>query len=232
MMSTSGPLFSRSAFSLVEIACVGLRIEDAEGMVLQLVAHALHAHAPGERRIDLHRLLGDARALLLRHELDGAHVVQAVGELDEEDADILGDGEQQLSEVLRLLRLARDDLQPLQLGDALDQLADRGAEELVDLGAGGAGVLDRVVEQRDGDRGIVELQVGQDRRDFERMREIGVAGGALLRAMLLHGVDIGAVQELLVDLGVVRRHPFDELVLAHHRRPSRSERKELRRSTI
>ena len=75
-------------------------MSDAEGKILELVAHALHAHAPGERRIDLHRLLGDARALLLRHELDGAHVVQAVGELDEEHADVLGDGEQQLSQVL------------------------------------------------------------------------------------------------------------------------------------
>ncbi len=210
---------------MVLIASIGLRIEHPEGKVLKLVAHALHAHAPGERRVDLHRLLGDPRALLLRHVLDGAHVVQPVGELHQQDADVLGDGEQQLAQVLRLLRLARDELQPLQLGHPLDQLADLGAEQLVDLGAGGVGVLDRVVQERRGDRGIVELQVGQDRGDFERMGEIGVAGGALLRAMLLHGVDVGPVEKLLVGLGVVRRHPFDELVLAHHRRPSRSERK-------
>ena len=218
MMSTSGPLFFRELVQLGGDRLVGLRVEHAEGEVLQLLAHALHAHAPGERRIDLHRLLGDARPLLLvLHVLDRAHVVQPVGELDEEDADVLRDGEQQFAEVLRLLRLARDELQPLQLGDAFHELADRRAEELVDLVAGGAGVLDRVVQQRDRDGGIVEPQVGQDGGDFERMGEIGVAGGALLRAMLLHGVDIGAVQKLLVDLRVVGRHPFDELVLTHHR---------------
>ena len=112
--------------------------------------------------------------------------------------------------------LPRRDLQPLQLGDALDEFADRRTEELVDLGARRAGVFDRVVKESGGDRGIVKLQIGQDRRDFERMREIRVAGRALLRAVLLHGVDVGAVQELFVDLGVIRRHPFDELVLAHH----------------
>ena len=125
------------------------------------------------------------------------------------------------SKVLRLVRLARHHLQPLKLGHAFHQLADRRAEKQVDLGAGRAGVFDRVVEKRRRDGGIVEPEVGQDRGDFERMGKIGIAGGALLRAMLLHGVDVGAVKQILVDLGVVRRHPFDELVLAHHRRPSR-----------
>jgi hypothetical protein len=38
-----------------------------------------------------------------------------------------------------------------------------------------ARILDRVVQQRRHDRGIVELQVRQDACDLERMREIGVA---------------------------------------------------------
>ena len=62
------------------------------------------------------------------------------------------------------------------------------------------GILDGVVQQRRRDGGVVELEVGQDRRDFERMGEIGVAGGALLLAMRLHGVDIGAVEQGLVGV--------------------------------
>ena len=80
------------------------------------------------------------------------------------------------------------------------------------------GVLDRVVQQRGRDGGVVELEVGQDRGDFERMREIGIARGALLLAMRLHGVDIGAVEQRLVGVGVVAAHPLDQLVLPHHRR--------------
>ena len=128
----------------------------------------LHAHAAGERRIDLERLLGDALAALGLHVLERAHVVQAVGELDEQHADVARDGDQQLAEVLRLLGLLGDEVEPLDLGQAVDEGADLRAEHLVDLGARDVGVLDDVVQQRRRDGGVVELQLGEDRRDFER----------------------------------------------------------------
>ena len=102
----------------------------------------LHAHAAGERRIDVQRLLGDARALFRRHEMQRAHVVQAVGELDEQHAHVFGDGEQQFAEVLGLLGLLGDEVELLDLGQALDQLADLLAEHPVDLFARRFGVLD------------------------------------------------------------------------------------------
>ena len=128
--------------------------------------------------------------------------MQAVGELDQQHAHVVGDRQQQLAQVLGLLGLLGDEIEPLELGQPLDQRADVWPEHLVDLGAGGGGVLDGVVQQRGRDGGIVELEVGQDRGDFERMGEIGIAGGALLLAMRLHGVDIGAVEQRLVALGL------------------------------
>ena len=83
------------------------------------------------------------------------------------------------------------------------------------------GVLDGVMQQGGHDRGVVELELGQDGGDFERMGEIGIAGGALLRAVRLHGVDIGAVQQVFVGIGIVRAHPLDEFVLPHHARARR-----------
>ena len=154
----------------------------------------------------------------VRHEFQRAHVVQAVGELDQEHADVVGDREQQLAQVLGLLGLARDQLQPLQLGEPLDQRADLVAEDVVDLGARRLGILDGVVQQRRDDGGVVELEVGEDRRDFERMREIGIAGGARLRAVRLHGVDIGAVEQVFVGIGIIRADAFDQIVLPHHAR--------------
>ena len=156
-----------------------------------------------------------------RHELQRAHVVQAVGELDQENADVVGDRQQQLAQVLGLLGLARHQLQPLQLGEALDQRADLVAEHLVDFGAGGLGILDGVVQQRRDDGGVVELEVGEDRRDFERMRKIGIAGGAGLRAVRLHGVDIGAVQQVFVGVRIIGSDAFDQIVLPHHARARR-----------
>ena len=154
---------------------------------------------------------------LRRHVLERAHVVQPVGELDQQHAHVVGDGEQELAQVLGLLGLARDEIELLQLGQALDQMADVGAEDLVDLGARGRRVLDRVVQQRRRDRGVVELEVGQDRRDLERVGKVRIAGGALLLAMRLHGVDIGAVEQRLVGVRVVAADPLDQIVLPHHR---------------
>ncbi len=193
-----------------------LRVDDAKGQLLQLLAHVVHAHPPGQRRVDFERLLGVPLARLLRHELEGPHVVQAVGELDQKHADVLGNGEEKLPEVLGLCRLLRDEVELLDLGQALDQPADILAEGGVDLRARRIGVLDRVVEERRGDRRVVELEIGEDAGDFERMGEVGVAVGAPLRAMLLHGIDIGLVEQVLVRAWIVARHPLDKLVLAHH----------------
>ena len=90
-------------------------------------------------------------------------------------------------------------------------------EHVVDLGAGGLGVLDGVVQQRRDDGGIVELETGQDGRDLKRMGEIGIARRPCLFAMRFHGIDIGSVQQILVCVGIVGANAFDKVVLTHHR---------------
>ena len=92
------------------------------------------------------------------------------------------------------------------------------AEEPVDLGAGRVGVLDRVVQQRRGDGRVVELELGEDRGDLQRVGEIGIARRALLLAMRAHGIDIGAVEQVFVGAGIVLLDPVDQVVLPHHQR--------------
>ena len=48
------------------------------------------------------------------------------------------------------------------------------------------------------------------------MVEIGFAGGPLLAAMCLHGIDIGAVEKILIRIGVIFRDPLHQFILAHH----------------
>ena len=178
---------------------IGFRIELAERQILELLAHLLHAHAAGERRIDVERLLGDAPARA--RAACGASVRMlcrrsaSLTSSTRTSSAIASSSLRRFSACLASL-VTRSSF--LQLGQALDQRADLLAEQLVDLGAGRLGILDGVVQQRGDDGGVVELEIGQDRRDFERMREIGIAGGALLLAMRLHGVDIGAVEQGLV----------------------------------
>jgi hypothetical protein len=55
-----------------------------EGQQLHLAHIFVHAHALGERGIDFHRLARDAAALVLAlDEVERAHVVQPVGQLDQ-----------------------------------------------------------------------------------------------------------------------------------------------------
>ena len=85
--------------------------------------------------------------------------------------------------------------------------ATSGAEQPLDLLGRRDGILDRVVEDRGGDRLVVEMEVGQDARDLDRVAEIGVADGALLGAVRLDREDIGAVEQRLVGIGIVARGP-------------------------
>ena len=75
------------------------------------------------------------------------HVVQAVGQLDQDDADVAGHRQQHLAEVLRLALLAGVPGDLTQLGHPLDQHLDLAAEQAADVLGGGAGVLDAVVQQ-------------------------------------------------------------------------------------
>ena len=81
------------------------------------------------------------------------------------------------------------------------------------------GVLDHVVQQRGRDRRVIEFQLGEDRRHFEGVGEVEIAGSALLVAVRLHGVDVRAIEQRLVRARVVSEHAFDKLVLAHHGTP-------------
>ena len=101
----------------------------------------------------------------VRHEFQSAHVCRRSASLISSTR-TRRRSQQQLAQVLGLLGLARDQLQPLQLGEPFDQRADLVAEHIVDLGARRLGILDRVVQQRGDNRGVIELEVGEDRGDF------------------------------------------------------------------
>ncbi len=145
-----------------------------------------------------------------------AHVVQAVGELHQQHADVGRHRQHELAQVLGFLGALRLDFEAAELGDAVDQAGDVLAEQAGDLVARGVGVLDRVVQQAGDDRGGVELHLGQDAGDLDGMGEIGVARGAQLGAVLLQAIDVGAVQHVLVRIRIVGLHALNEFELTNH----------------
>lgn len=142
--------------------------------------------------------------------------MQAVGQLHQKNAHVVGNGKQQLAQVFGLLGLARDEIEFLELGQPLHQSADILAEQLVDFSAGSGGILDRIVKQRHRDGRSVEMHFRQDGGNFQRMRDIGVAIGPLLLAMFLHCINIGLVQQGLIRIRFIFLNPLNEFVLPHH----------------
>ena len=124
----------------------------------------------GKRRIEVHRLAGDTPApRRLLDVMQGAHVVQPVGELDQQHPDVRRHRQHQLAQILRFLGAFGLDLEPGQLGHAIDQSGDILAEHAGDLVAGRVGVLQRVVQQAGHDRGGIELHLGQDTGHLHRV---------------------------------------------------------------
>src|SRR3546814_20172946 len=97
------------------------RVQRAEAQVLQLGLDQVHAQALRDRRVDLQRLAGDALARLRRLRAQGAHVVQAVGELDQDHAQVARHRQQHLAAALGRRLLAVLDLALVALGYAVDQ---------------------------------------------------------------------------------------------------------------
>ena len=156
------------------------RVERLEREVLELPLQLVDAEAVGERRVDLERLARLLHLLLAAEVLERAHVVQPVGELDQDDPDVLGHRDDHLPVVLGLGVLAALELDPRQLGDALDEVRDLVAELGPHLVDPDLGVLDDVVEQRGGDRLVVEPQLGADLGGAERVKDEGLPRAALL----------------------------------------------------
>ena len=162
---------------------VAPRIEIGEADLLQLVLQVVHAEAVGDRRVDLERFARDASARLVRHAAQRAHVVQAVGKLDEHHAQVARHRQHQLAEALRVGLDAGAELHLVQLGDALDQVGDLAPERLLDIVPAERGVLDRVVQDGRRDALVIHAQVGEDRGDRDGVVDVGFAGLARLAAV-------------------------------------------------
>ena len=110
--------------------------------------------------------------------LERAHVVQAIGQLDEHDADVVDHGEHHLAQVLGLLLFLGGEIDFADLGDAFDDVGDLLAEFLANVDDRDRGVFDRIVQQSGGNRDRIHLHLGEDERNFERMDKVGLTRGA------------------------------------------------------
>ena len=181
---------------------VAHRVQVLQGQVLQLPLQLLHPQAVGDGGVDLHGLQGLFLLLLVGLVLEGAHIVQPVAQLDEDDPHILGHGHEHLAQVLHLLVLPGGVLHPGQLGDALHQVGDLGGEQAGDVVVGGIGVLNAVVEQGGNDGVLVQLQLVDDLGHGDGVDDIGLPALAQLGPVVVVGIFKGRADAPHVRRGV------------------------------
>ena len=116
--------------------------------------------------------------------------MQPVGDLDEDDPDVLRHGHEHLAQIFHLLLFHRGILHARQLRDALHQLRDRLTEAAGDLFKAGVGVLQAIMQQRGGDGVGVQPDLRHDLRHGERVDDIRLAGFAKLIFMLFIGIAV------------------------------------------
>ena len=175
------------------------RVQRREGEVLELPLDRVDAEAMRERRVDLEGLLGLLDLLLLGHRAERAHVVQAVGELDQDDPDVRGHRDHHLAVVLGLRLVAALERDPGELGHAVDQAGDLFAELGLDLVQARGGVLDGVVQQRRAQRRGVQAHAGADLGHADGVRDEVLAGLAALVGVVLAGEQERAQDRTAVD---------------------------------
>ena len=171
-----------------------------------------------ERGEEVERLGGDLDLLGRRERAERAHVVEAVGELDEDHAEVARHREHELADVLGPAELAAlEDV--VDLGDAVGDGGDLGAELGLDELEREVGVLHGVVEEGRHHARVVEADLlGRDEGDLEGVRDVELARGAAVVAVGPVGHLERAPDPVLVDgrevpAAVLEEHAEPPLVL-------------------
>ena len=192
-------------------------MEDLEGQVFEFPFDRVHAQPMRQRGEDVEGLAGLLRARRGRDESPGACIVQAVRELDDEDADVLGHRHDHLAHGLGLRGLPVGEF--VELRHTVDHGCDLGPEFRGELVERIRGVFDRVVQQCGGERDRQHPDLREDRRDCDGMGDIGVTGLPGLPAVSLLGDLVGPDDEVDVRLRMVRLQGPDHR--AEHSRVAR-----------
>ena len=168
-----------------------------------------------ERRVNLQGLFCLLRGRGLRHKAPGAGVVQAVGKLDEQHADVLAHGQHELANRLNGGVLAVGHL--VQLSHTVDQVGDLLTELFCELLHRVVGVFHGVVQQAGGEHGAGRAHLRKNRGHGDRVGDVRVATLTLLTLVAAVRHLVGALQHLDVLIRVVAAYG------THDRRNHRGE---------
>jgi hypothetical protein len=195
---------------------VRFRLEIPEGELLQLVLDLAHAEPVRDWSVDVERLLRHLQPALLRQMLQRPHVVETIGELDQNHPNVVHHREQHLAEVLRLTLLARRERNGADRRDAFDDVGDLRTEQLGNTLRSGERVFDHVVQKAGRHGHDVQFHVREEIGDFERVHQVGFAGMADLPLVFKRGEHVRPSQQFEVSLGAVTADFLEQGLEANH----------------
>ena len=120
--------FAAFYFNLFHKVIVNLRLHITEGQIFKFPFNCVNAKAVRQRRVNFHRLARNGMLLVHRHILHGAHIVQAVGQLNHNNADILCHGKEHFAVIFNLLVLFADVFYFTQLGNTVNKVGNLSAK--------------------------------------------------------------------------------------------------------
>ncbi len=182
---------------------IGLGFEKLERQVFQFASDLSHSQAVGDGRIDLERFPGHAFLPVGRQVLEGAHVMEPVGELHQHHPDVVHHGEDHLAEALGLLLLSAHEPDAADLCHSIHDTRHFRTELAFDRSARRARIFHHVVQHTRDQTHQVQLHLRQDLDDLERMRDEGFTGEALLLGMADGAEVIGPAQRRQVLPGTI-----------------------------
>jgi hypothetical protein len=150
--------------------------------------------------------------------LQGPDIVDAIGQFDQNDSDVVGHGQQHFTDILRLPGLGAGKLKGAQLGDAGNNMQHLGPEHLENLFFGGMGVFDHIMEQSGRNADGIQFHVRQNAGHFEGMGEIGFARKTHLAVVDLRRKDVGAIHQTQIGIRTVLVNLINNVADPDHRR--------------
>ncbi|MNU84592.1 hypothetical protein D3C71_743150 [compost metagenome] len=171
-----------------------------EAKVFEFYADGVHAQPVGDGRIDFQGFLGDASAFFTGQHFQGAHVVQAVGQLDQDHANVACHGHGHFLEVFGLGFGLGLEVHLGQFADPVDQFGHGFAELRLQRFLGNTGVFDHVMQHGGHQALMVHVHVGKNIGHGKGMRDVRLAAATALTVMGLFGVEIRSADQ--VDLVV------------------------------
>jgi len=145
--------FTLAAFHCHELGdfFVFLRVEMVEGVIFHFPLPVRQSESIGHWHVDVERFLADAFDFILWQVFNGAHIVQSIRYLDQDNPDIFCGGDEHFSKILGLFLFACGgnvrQMQGSDLGNAVNQGGDIFPEFFDELFVGHGGVFEDIVQE-------------------------------------------------------------------------------------